>query len=153
MIFTLRCAFASPTILQVPLYSACSDFQYVGEFHLPRYGAGAFRAVMEDLYFRTTGQHLNQTLFGKPEATSFAFAEQLIDKQHAGVERIYMVGDNPQTDIKGANAAGGRWKSLLTLTGMHVGPANDKTNPAYKVVADVQEALAFMKRDFASTKQ
>ncbi len=31
----------------VPLYSACSDFQYVGEFHLPRYGAGAFRAVME----------------------------------------------------------------------------------------------------------
>lgn len=31
----------------VPLYSACSDFQYVGEFHLPRFGAGAFRAVLE----------------------------------------------------------------------------------------------------------
>lgn len=136
----------------VPLYSACSDFQYVGEFHLPRYGAGAFRAVMEDLYFRTTGHHLDQTLFGKPEPTSFAYAENLIDQQHDRVERIYMVGDNPTTDIKGANRAGGRWKSLLTLTGMHTGPANDAANPAYQVVADVKEALAFMKADFAKSQ-
>lgn len=136
----------------MPLYSACSDFQYVGEFHLPRYGAGAFRAVMEDLYFRTTGHHLNQTLFGKPEKTSFDFAEKLIDTQHGDVKRIYMVGDNPATDIKGANEAGGRWKSLLTLTGMHPGPDNHAGHPAYQVVADVSEALAFMKDDFAKTK-
>lgn len=32
---------------QIPVYTACSDFQYVGEFHLPRYGAGAFRVVLE----------------------------------------------------------------------------------------------------------
>lgn len=105
---------------------------------------------MEDLYFRTTGHHLDQTLFGKPERTSFNYAEKLIDQQHDAVERIYMVGDNPQTDIRGANAAGGRWKSLLTLTGMHTGPANDATYPAYQVVTDVAEALAFMKQDFAN---
>ncbi|KAF1315540.1 Tigr01456 family had hydrolase, partial [Globisporangium splendens] len=133
----------------VPLYSACSDFQYVGEYNLPRYGAGAFRAVMEDLYFRTTGHHLEQMLFGKPEITSFAYAEKLIDAQHANVKRIYMVGDNPTTDIKGANNAGGRWKSLLTLTGMHVGPDNHDEYPAYQVVDDVAQALAFMKEDFA----
>ncbi|DBA00800.1 TPA: hypothetical protein N0F65_004705 [Lagenidium giganteum] len=135
----------------VPLYSACSDFQYVGEFHLPRYGAGAFRAVMEDLYFRTTGHHLEQTLYGKPEPTSFAYAANLIDKQHDAVERIYMIGDNPLTDVKGANDAGGRWKSILTLTGMHPGPDNHDEHPAYMVVEDVAAALKFMKEDFADS--
>ncbi|GLD96770.1 hypothetical protein PINS_up005453 [Pythium insidiosum] len=144
---------ASAEKQHVPLYSACSDFQYVGEFHLPRYGAGAFRAVMEDLYYRTTGHHLDQTLFGKPERTSFQYAESLIDGQHSNVQRIYMVGDNPATDVKGANDAGGRWKSILTLTGMHVGPDNHDTNPAYQVVQDVGAALEFMKKDFAKSFQ
>ncbi|OWY97724.1 HAD hydrolase protein [Phytophthora megakarya] len=114
----------------IPLYSACSDFQYVGEFHLPRYGAGAFHAVLEDLFTRTTGHKLEKTLFGKPQRTSFEFAETLIDAQHEDVERIYMVGDNPKTDIRGANEAGGRWKSVLTLTGMHNGPENHEEHPA-----------------------
>jgi HAD superfamily hydrolase (TIGR01456 family) len=133
----------------IPLYSACSDFQYVGEFHLPRYGAGAFHAVLEDLFTRTTGHKLEKTLFGKPQRTSFEFAETLIDAQHQDVERIYMVGDNPKTDIRGANEAGGRWKSVLTLTGMHNGPENHDEHPAYEVVEDVAQALAFMKEDFA----
>eukprot|EP00644_Phytophthora_capsici_P012314 jgi/Phyca11/570744/estExt2_Genewise1.C_PHYCAscaffold_380320 len=133
----------------IPLYSACSDFQYVGEFHLPRYGAGAFHAVLEDLFTRTTGQKLEKTLFGKPQRTSFEFAESLIDAQHQDVERIYMVGDNPKTDIHGANEAGGRWKSVLTLTGMHNGPENHEEHPAYEVVDDVAQALAFIKQDFA----
>ncbi|EGZ12031.1 hypothetical protein PHYSODRAFT_515346 [Phytophthora sojae] len=133
----------------IPLYSACSDFQYVGEFHLPRYGAGAFHAVLEDLFTRTTGHKLEKTLFGKPQRTSFEFAETLIDAQHEDVERIYMVGDNPKTDIRGANEAGGRWKSVLTLTGMHNGPENHEEHPAYEVVDDVAQALAFIKEDFA----
>ncbi|KAG2767178.1 hypothetical protein JG687_00011011 [Phytophthora cactorum] len=133
----------------IPLYSACSDFQYVGEFHLPRYGAGAFHAVLEDLFTRTTGHKLEKTLFGKPQRTSFEFAETLIDAQHKDVERIYMVGDNPKTDIRGANEAGGRWKSVLTLTGMHNGPENHEEHPAYEVVDNVAQALAFIKEDFA----
>ncbi|KAL4156604.1 hypothetical protein PRNP1_005633 [Phytophthora ramorum] len=133
----------------IPLYSACSDFQYVGEFHLPRYGAGAFHAVLEDLFTRTTGHKLEKTLFGKPQRTSFEFAETLIDAQHEDVERIYMVGDNPKTDICGANEAAGRWKSVLTLTGMHNGPENHDEHPAYQVVDDVAHALAFIKEDFA----
>ncbi|KAF4317854.1 hypothetical protein BBO99_00007784 [Phytophthora kernoviae] len=133
----------------IPLYSACSDFQYVGEFHLPRYGAGAFHAVLEDLFTRTTGHKLEKTLFGKPQRTSFEFAETLIDAQHEDVERLYMVGDNPKTDIRGANEAGGRWKSVLTLTGMHNGPDNHEKHPAYEVVDDVAQALAFIKEDFA----
>ncbi|TDH68192.1 hypothetical protein CCR75_004105 [Bremia lactucae] len=133
----------------IPLYSACSDFQYVGEFHLPRYGAGAFHAVLEDLYTRTTGYQLTKTLYGKPQRSSYTYTESLLDAQHPNVTRIYMVGDNPQTDIWGANEAGGRWKSILTLTGMHPGPANHNEHVAYQVVDDVAQALVFMKNDFA----
>ncbi|KAL0583652.1 hypothetical protein ABG067_006465 [Albugo candida] len=137
---------------QVPVYSACMDFQYMSDFHLPRYGAGAFRAVLEHLYHRTTGHHLEQTFYGKPEKTSFEYVEKLIDEQHENVERIYMIGDNPLTDIQGANGAGGRWKSLLTLSGMHVGPGNHKEHPAYRVVADVNDAFKFMLQDFSKAQ-
>ncbi|KUF84797.1 hypothetical protein AM588_10001098 [Phytophthora nicotianae] len=41
------------------------------------------------------------------------------------------------------------WKSVLTLTGMHVGPENHEEHPAYEVVDDVAQALAFIKEDFA----
>ncbi|KAH9122283.1 hypothetical protein LEN26_010322 [Aphanomyces euteiches] len=136
----------------VNLYSACSDFQYVGEHHLPRYGAGAFRAVLEDLYFRTTGAHLRQTLFGKPERTSYAFAEKLLAKQldaDTELASIYMVGDNPFTDIKGANAAGSRWKSVLTRTGMYQGVGNHDEHPGDAVVVDVNEGLKWILDDFA----
>lgn len=132
----------------IPLYSACSDFQYVGEFHLPRYGAGAFHAMLEDLFTRTTGHKLKKTLYGKPQRSSFRFAETLIDAQHEDVARIYMIGDNPKTDICGANYAGGRWKSVLTLTGMHSRPENDEEHKAYEFVDDVAQALAFIKKDF-----
>ncbi|ETW01270.1 TIGR01456 family HAD hydrolase [Aphanomyces invadans] len=135
----------------VNLYSACSDFQYVGEHHLPRYGAGAFRAVMEDLYFRTTGMKLRQTLYGKPERTSYLFAEKVLAKQlNPAAEElatIYMVGDNPYTDIKGAKAAGDVWKSVLTKTGMFQGVGNHVEHPADAVVADVGKGLQWILDD------
>jgi ribonucleotide monophosphatase NagD (HAD superfamily) len=89
-----------------------------------------------------------QTIFGKPEKTSFDFAEKLIDAQSTNVQCIYMIGDNPLTDVKGANAAGGRWRSILTRTGMHIGRENHDTFTAHQVVDDVVGALDFMKRDF-----
>ncbi|ETV88198.1 TIGR01456 family HAD hydrolase [Aphanomyces astaci] len=138
----------------VNLYSACSDFQYVGEHHLPRFGAGAFRAVLEDLYMRTTGTKLRQTLFGKPEPTSFEFAEKLLRHQLTAEDErlaaIYMVGDNPYTDIQGANAAGGLWKSVLTRTGMFQGGLNHDDHPADAVVADVGAGLKWILQDFDS---
>ena len=34
------------------------------------------------------------------------------------IERFYMVGDNPATDICGANEAGGHWRSVLCRSGL-----------------------------------
>ena len=45
---------------------------------------------------------------------------------------IYGVGDNPLTDIKGANdakKADARWQSVLTRTGMFQGGVNPNPNP------------------------
>lgn len=57
------------------------------------------------------------------------------------LERIYMIGDNPLTDIQGANAAGAHWISVLTKTGMF--PAhldNHDEHPADLVFDHVQDA-------------
>ena len=52
-----------------------------------------------------------------------------------GFERLYMVGDNPLTDIRGALDAGPRWSSLLVGTGMW--QPGDDTGGATAVVDDV----------------
>ena len=57
-----------------------------------------------------------------------------------------MVGDNPQTDIAGANGAGERWSSVLVRTGVfganaRTPPTNDPHHPADLVVGDVLDAV------------
>ena len=59
------------------------------------------------------------------------------------VKTIYGVGDNPLTDILGANNAGKHWRSALVRTGMFQGPGNDKANPAHIVEDDI---LSVVKR-------
>jgi ribonucleotide monophosphatase NagD (HAD superfamily) len=35
------------------------------------------------------------------------------------LKKIYMIGDNPDSDIKGANKAGAHWSSILVQTGIY----------------------------------
>ncbi len=59
--------------------------------------------------------------------------------------RVFMVGDNPRADVRGANNAGPLWKSILVETGVfegrRAGLANDATDPAAHVCRDVSEAV------------
>merc|ERR1712000_803538 len=53
-----------------------------------------------------------------------------------------MIGDNPKSDICGANAMGGRWKSILVRTGcFQSNAANDAEFPAFYVAPSVFEAI------------
>jgi ribonucleotide monophosphatase NagD (HAD superfamily) len=65
----------------------------------------------------------------------------------AGVDlvHIFMVGDNPAADIRGANSAGGPWKSLLVRTGVFQGGEgdNDRRDPAHRCVAGIREAVDY----------
>lgn len=117
----------------VPVHNACADLQYASDYPMPRLGNGAFRHAFDALYSAVHGggAYANQTLYGKPNSISYAFTEQVISEiqaengHSAPVEAIYMVGDNPDTDILGANSAGGSWKSVLTRSGIFKGGDHD----------------------------
>ena len=55
------------------------------------------------------------------------------------IGNIYMVGDNPKSDIRGANQAG--WKSILVKTGVFQGAVNDEEDPAKYVVDNMEQAF------------
>jgi ribonucleotide monophosphatase NagD (HAD superfamily) len=56
------------------------------------------------------------------------------------------IGDNPLSDIKGANNAGPHWQSILVRTGMfsNVELTNDATNPADAVCDDIGAAVEYI---------
>jgi len=113
---------------KIPLYSAAADLEYSTELATPRLGAGAFIVALQAIYRQCTGVDLEVCRFGKPHPVSFTYAEEVLGDLSMGdgtrqqqPQRFYMVGDNPLTDIKGANLAGPLWKSVLTRTGMFQG--------------------------------
>lgn len=57
------------------------------------------------------------------------------------MERVYAIGDNPASDIAGANAAGAHWTSVLVRTGMFTGAGNDAVHPARIVADDIGGAV------------
>jgi len=127
----------------VPVYFSTPDFEYMGECSLPRLGNGSFTFAVQATYRKLTGVPLECTVYGKPHAETYAYATETLDvmAQRVGkhLTTIYGVGDNPLTDIRGANNAGGRWKSVLTRTGMFQGTENDEEDPAHLVVEDLLE--------------
>lgn len=137
---------------EVPLFLSCPDFEYVTEFPVPRFGSGTFGMVLEHLFERLTARQLKTTWFGKPVLKTYISAEKTIaeiakEKGYDSVHHIYAIGDNPLSDIAGANAAGDKWSSILVRTGMFQGDDdedNDADHPADRVCGDVGDALTFI---------
>jgi len=128
---------------RIPVYFSTPDFEYVGEHHLPRLGNGSFMHAAKGIYEELAGKPLKSTIFGKPYKISYEYATENLERMATSTRKtldvIYGVGDNPLTDIRGANAAGGKWRSVLTRTGIFQGGENDEKNPAHHVVEDLLE--------------
>ena len=93
-------------------------------------------------YKEIKGDDLEITLHGKPYEATFTCAKEKLETTAGdALDRIYMVGDNPLSDIMGANTAGGAWESVLVRTGCFKGEDNDTDNPAKYVFDNVQEAV------------
>jgi len=60
------------------------------------------------------------------------------------LKTIYCIGDNPESDIKGANNSGDQYYSILVRTGCWKGGENDTKYPAKKVCNDVLEAVLWI---------
>jgi HAD superfamily hydrolase (TIGR01456 family) len=133
----------------VEIHSANPDFVYSASHSVERFTLGSFRKCLEMLYFESTGRVLEVTFHGKPYLNTFNAGMELLQKNatasNAGViDAIYMVGDNPLSDIKGANGAGSPWVSCLVRTGCFKGGDNDSVNPAVIVKNDVEEVVDFV---------
>ncbi|XP_047966740.1 uncharacterized protein YKR070W-like isoform X2 [Salvia hispanica] len=144
---------------QPPLYFAADDLQYQAAFPSERLGMGAFRIALESVFNRIHDKPLEFTCFGKPNPFVFRNAETILahllqtcspadvgngDSGSPSFRTLYMIGDNPLVDIKGAQQAGYPWFSILTRTGVFRQRENHTKYPADLVVDTVEDAVAFI---------
>ncbi len=142
---------------QPKLYFSNPDLFWAASYHMPRLGQGGFQASLQGVWDATTnGAVLERTVIGKPYPATYRYAEDLLNtyrthllggkvpKQVGKLQRVFMVGDNPESDIRGANeyesAHGTIWTSCLVKTGVF----RDGTQPKYVpkvIVNDVLEAV------------
>ncbi|XP_044533195.1 haloacid dehalogenase-like hydrolase domain-containing 5 [Gracilinanus agilis] len=93
----------------LPVLASNMDLLWMAEAKMPRFGHGTFLLCLENIYRKVTGKELKYAgLMGKPTITTYQYAEVLIRKQAerrawAPIRRLYAIGDNPVSDIYGAN--------------------------------------------------
>ncbi|KAK9495955.1 HAD-like domain-containing protein [Lipomyces doorenjongii] len=131
----------------LPIYFSNNDLLWANEYHLPRFGQGAFRTCIEKVFKDYTGRDLQATIIGKPYLFTYEYAHGVLNEWRqetfgydGKLKRVYMVGDNPASDITGGNGYG--WYSILVRTGVF--KDGDKLDAAAKpkiVVDNVLEAV------------
>ncbi|PON64313.1 HAD-superfamily hydrolase, subfamily IIA, CECR [Trema orientale] len=129
-------------------------------FPSERLGMGAFRTALESVFNRIHHNTLEYVSFGKPNPFVFKNAEAILrqlqpsyhddhltnngDSGFQPFKTLYMIGDNPFVDVKGAKQAGHPWFSILTRTGVFKGKDNHPEFPADLVVDTVEEAVDYI---------
>ncbi|XP_068644122.1 mitochondrial hydrolase YKR070W [Aristolochia californica] len=150
---------------QPDLYFAADDLEYQAAFPCERLGMGAFRIALESIYNRINDSPLKYTSYGKPNPFVFKNAEDILKQVQSYIlgkgegegeihqlETVYMVGDNPLVDIKGAQQTGKPWFSILTRTGVFKEKGNHAQFPADLVVDTVEEAVDYILMEESSKK-
>ena len=124
-----------PVSQRIPIFFSQGDLLCPTTHKFPRMSQGAFRLGLESMYKAITGVELERTIYGKPERATYVYADEVLQDWMEEIhsdrvlpENIYMIGDNPQSDIIGGNLYG--WNTCLVKTGVHTGDENDKENPA-----------------------
>lgn len=141
---------------QPTIYFSNPDLFWAASYHLSRLGQGGFQACLAGVWNAVTnGANLKRTVIGKPHAHTYTYAEKVLNKyrmsllgeSEKGVDslsRVFMVGDNPESDIKGANQfkspSNIEWTSILVDTGVYV-PGTIPTQEPKANVANVLEAV------------
>lgn len=144
---------------QPHIYFANDDLEYQTKFPSERLGMGAFRIALESIFNRIHPHSLEYTCFGKPHPSVFKNAEIVLQKLVPSLyedsydindsntpyfKTLYMIGDNPAVDIRGARQTGHPWFSILTRTGVFKGEENHDKFPADLVVDTVEEAVDYI---------
>lgn len=143
---------------QPPLYFSNPDLVWSTAHHQPRFGQGAFREALDGVWRAQTKQpEVLKHVLGKPSVLTYEYAELMLTRHrdklfsdyHPGeveaLKTVYMIGDNCESDIRGANEfkspSGVEWRSLLVESGVYI----KGTVPAYKPTATVPCVLQAVK--------
>ncbi len=141
---------SDPVAERIPIYFSHGDLLFPTEHFQPRMAQGTFRIALEAMYKSLTGLELERVIYGKPERATYNYAERVLaswldDLYGEGArlpENVYMVGDNPASDICGGNMYG--WNTCLVKTGVfqgEEGPDDEKHRASFGVFDDVLEAV------------
>lgn len=141
------------TDTEVLIVFANPDVTFPNEHVRPRLAGGTLRIALDAVLAAHTGARRTSyrgVQLGKPFHPNYALAEEALLSQLEVVDScaedvfaaVYMVGDNPASDVRGARNRGRPWHSLLVRSGNFSGASNCAIDPADAVVADVHEAVA-----------
>ena len=138
-----------PVADRIPIYFSQGDLLCPTEHPTPRMSQGAFRIALEAMYKALTGADLERVVYGKPETATYRYADEVLESWMGELHgpdnkrlprNVYMVGDNPASDIVGGNTYG--WNTCLVRTGVFQGGDNDPNNPAsFGVFPNVLDAV------------
>lgn len=130
----------------VEVFFCNPDLIWRSDFERPRLGQGAFREAFQAVYKNLTGSTYPYVQYGKPTRATYTFAESVLAERieelygvQGKLPNVYMIGDNPESDIAGANAV--KWSSVLVRTGVfdpQQGPASHRPS---QTVDDVESAV------------
>lgn len=149
---------------QPKLFFANTDLFWAAQYHVSRFGSGAFMASLHGLFKAVAhsrtgdGGDLDPKLLieaqGKPYSSTYTFAERKLlerwsalgHKSTEPLQTVYMVGDNLKSDILGANQfkswKGIKWSSYLVRTGVWKGEEpTDKREQPTEIFDNVYEAV------------
>ncbi|KAF8070355.1 HAD-like domain-containing protein [Lyophyllum atratum] len=122
------------------------DLLWRSEFERPRLGQGAFKEAFQAVYKALTGSTYPYVQYGKPTRATYKFAETALTNRleeiygvRHSVHHVYMVGDNPKSDIAGAIAAD--WYSILVETGVFDPQQGPPSPQPTHVAGDVEAAV------------
>ncbi|KAF5640308.1 cat eye syndrome critical region 5 precursor [Fusarium tjaetaba] len=153
---------------QPGLWISNLDMLWKTNYPVNRFGTGAFMEALKGVWSTTTnGTELQFSALGKPSNHTYKYAhDRLLQYYHDmacnrgqspghdtskchPLRRVYMIGDNPESDIRGASEFeaedGTEWVPILVRTGVWRQTSTEK-EPRYKpavIVDDVVDAVVW----------
>ncbi|UNI13744.1 hypothetical protein JDV02_000460 [Purpureocillium takamizusanense] len=157
---------------QPELWISNLDLFWKTDYPVNRFGTGAFVEALRGVWSAVTqgAAELEFHALGKPSEYTYEYAHERLLHDYGDVgsvnaaavqrgegtrtrhplRRVYMIGDNPESDIRGANgfepADGTEWKSILVKTGVW----RAGTEPSHRpdaVVDDVVDGIVWALRN------
>ncbi|PVF92980.1 HAD-superfamily hydrolase [Serendipita vermifera] len=134
---------------RVELVFSNPDLLWKGAYARSRLGQGGFREAFQGVHHALDGQLYPAKQLGKPSRETYTHAEDMLlrrmnelyggEADMVNKRSIYMIGDNPESDIAGANAAG--WNSILVHTGVYSPSSGSPLHKPTMEADDVEKAV------------